>query len=171
MANPGAKSVIELDPRSSAFGKIRVGNTRFDISAGLGSFITLASRMVPTSHNGDWAFWSINGKGKYVKLTDINYEGGLDVVSFKNPGFMAQTGIDYLVQFLMNKASPGAGLGISIYEGKTFGADKVTLPSLMGQATVPIPIETWLDLLQDPKAAPVVWAMLAETLGIGTSTY
>lgn len=50
---------VELDPRSSDFGKIKVGNTRFDVSGGMASIITLAARIIhpkPGSQSGTDTF-------------------------------------------------------------------------------------------------------------------
>ena len=46
IANALKPGSVETDPRSSDFGKIKIGNTRFDVTGGMGSIITLASRLV-----------------------------------------------------------------------------------------------------------------------------
>ena len=165
--NPGS---VNFDPRSSDFGKIKVGKTRFDISAGLGSFITLGARLVPTKHNGDWGTWAINGKGKYHKLVDLKAGEGYDVFEVSPMSVVGKTGLSYLGDFLLNKTAPVMSPFVSLQRGSMFGTDKVTAPMLAKEMVTPIPIQTFFDL-EDPEAADRFWAMVLEIHGIGTSTY
>lgn len=164
--HPGS---VNFDPRTSDFGKIKIGNTRFDISAGLGSFITLAARMVPTKHNGDWGWWALNSKGQYRKISDIKSGKGLDIFQIEGESF-GRTTLSYLGDFLVNKASPFMSPFVMIGRGSTFEGDPVTAPGLVSRLALPIPIQTYFDLQQE-GAADTLWAMLMEINGIGTSTY
>ena len=62
---------VEQDPRSKKFGKVWVGPSHevgIDVTAGMGSLITIASRLIPTEHNGKWAMWYETSKGKYINI-------------------------------------------------------------------------------------------------------
>ena len=146
---------VNWDSRSSDFGKIKVGNTRFDVSGGLGSLIVLASRIAPSKHNGKWSQWRVNSKGKYTDLR----KGGYGDDAF-----------DVLLDWGTNKASPGAGVLISLMKGKDFSYNPITYQSIIEQATVPITISTMMDM-KDEDGAMILIGTLADALGINTSTY
>lgn len=165
--NPGS---VTWDPRSTDFGKVKIGNTRFDLSAGLGAFITLAFRMVPTYHNGDWGLWAIDSKGRYRKQLDID-SAGISLFEITKPSFIARTPLNYLGDFLLNKTAPVMSPLVTIYRGRSFGGERVTAPNLAIRALTPIPVQTWYELWKDPESADMIWAMLAEISGIGTNTY
>lgn len=146
---------VNWDSRSSDFGKIKVGNTRFDITGGLGSLVVLASRIAPSKHNGKWSQWRVNSKGKYTDLR----KGGYGDDAF-----------DVFLDWGTNKASPGAGVLISLMKGKDFSYDPITYQSLIEQATAPITISTLMDM-KDEDASMILIGTLADALGINTSTY
>ncbi len=146
---------VNWNSRSSDFGKIKVGNTRFDVSGGLGSLIVLASRIAPSKHNGKWSQWRVNSKGKYTDLR----KGGYGDDAF-----------DVLLDWGTNKASPGAGVLISLMKGKDFSYNPITYQSLVEQATVPITISTMMDM-KNEDAAMILIGTLADALGVNTSTY
>lgn len=143
----GAK--VEKDPRSSDFGKIKIGKTRFDISGGLSSLVVLASRLVPTTHNGKRGQWYKDSKGKYREV---------------------RMGSGMVGQFLKNKSSPLLGLAWLLVDQQDFDGNPITPKMVANQIAQPLVINTYTDL-QKPGAAPALAAMLAEVLGIGTSTY
>jgi hypothetical protein len=126
---------VELDPRSSDFGKIRVGNTRFDISGGMSSLVVLASRLVP-------ALW---GKGMTKsttthKLTPIN-----------SGKFGAQTGTDVLYNFAENKLSPVASIVKDLLKGTDFNGNKITVLGEANNLLTPLPISNAYSTFKDPK--------------------
>src|SRR3990167_5747568 len=57
---------VDTDTRGADAGKIRIGDTRFDISGGMASIIALASRITPTMHDGEWGFWKKSSTPKKV---------------------------------------------------------------------------------------------------------
>lgn len=148
----------ELDPRSSDFGKIKIGATRFDITGGMGSLAVLASRLVPTQHNGKWSFWSkSSSSGKYKDLL-----GGK---------FGQQNVLDVLESFVEGKASPAAGVLRDVWKGEDFSGERVTPQSALLKLTTPISIQTFMDLKANPDAPNITAAMILEGLGISATTY
>lgn len=160
---------VELDPRSSDFGKAKFGNTRFDISNGLGAFVTLGARLLPTSHNGDWGWWTKSG-GKYRKVADLAVRDDKADFQIESESIL-NTSFDYLVNFFANKASPGLSLGITTLRGQTFDGDPVTGSYLAQRALYPIPVQTYIEAMDDPMAADMWAVILTETLGVGVNTY
>jgi hypothetical protein len=149
---------VDADPRSANFGKIRIGDTRFDITGGMGSLVTLASRLVPTMHNGKWSFWNKSSTtGKYTDL--------------RSGKFGQSTALDVVENFWEGKLSPAAGLLRDVWKGESFGGEKITPESVAQNLLLPIGIQTAQDALNDPKSAPLLATVILDGLGIGASTY
>lgn len=95
---------VGLDPRSSDFGTIMVGNTRFDIWGGFKQYVTLAARLMSSS--------------------TVSPETGKTTVL--EPGFGKRTHGDVVLRFLRTKASPLAGMVTDVLVGETFDRKPVT---------------------------------------------
>lgn len=149
---------VDFDPRSSNFGKIKIGNTRFDVTGGMSSLLTLAARTVPTPHNGKWS--------NYYKSSSNN-----QITDLRNPGATGQNGWDVLVNFATGKASPAASTLINILSGETFVGDKPTVASEAKNLFLPLPIANYEELKKDPNSANDVLGVIADALGVGTNTY
>lgn len=145
--NPGS---VELDPRSADFGKIKVGDTRFDASGGLAPIVTLASRLLTHSSKS-----SVTG----------------NVTQLDSGKFGSQTGLDVAENFIMNKASPAAGVLIDILKGKDRSGKKPTLGGELNNLMTPLPVSNFIELKSDPNSANILTAMIADELGISTNTY
>lgn len=149
-ANALQPGSAELDPRSADFGKIRIGDTRFDISGGMLSLATLAARLVTLSTKS-----STTGR-----VTPLN-----------SGKFGAKTGLDVAVDFTMNKASPLAGVLIDVLKGRDHEGKK---PTILGEAKnllVPLPVTNVQELMSNPKAANPLLAEMADAIGFVTNTY
>lgn len=140
----------ETDPRSADFGKIKVGNTRFDVSGGASSLVTLASRLLSQSSKS-----STTGK----------------IVPLNSGKFGAQTGTDVVYNFFENKLSPAAGVIRDLIRDKTFQGDKPNLANETNNLITPLPIQNFFQTKNDPKAANMLLIMIADGLGIGANTY
>lgn len=152
--NPNATS---LDPRqSSKFGKIKVGDTTIDFTGGMGSLVSLASRMVPTMHNGKWSFWTVNSKGVYTDLLAGKYG--------------QQDAFDVLMDFAAGKLSPMAGVLRDIWKGQRFDGESPTVLNEASGVLTPLPLQTYQDLKKNPNAAPLLLGMMADALGFSTYT-
>jgi len=145
--NPDA---VETDPRSSDFGKIKVGNTRFDMSGGMASVLTLVSRVLTSQSKS-----STTGK-----VTDLN-----------SGDFGSQTVKDVVYNFFENKLSPAAAVVRDLMKGENFDGEKPTITGIAKDLFLPLPVTNFKELKEDPNAAPVLLAMMADALGIGTNTY
>lgn len=141
---------VEWDSRSADFGKIKVGNTRFEVTGGLGSLVVLASRLIKNSTKS-----STTGK-----VSDLN-----------TGDFGSQTKKDVIYNFFENKLSPTFSVAKEILENKTFEGDKPTITGELKNLFVPLSFSTFEELKKDPNSANIVAAMIAEGLGIGTNTY
>jgi len=94
---------IEKDPRSSDFGKLKLGTFRYDSWGGYIPLITLYARLLTEETK--------NSDGKVIQL-------GEDRNGIQNRG-------DALVRFIVNKESPGFQM-VHQYLASKIGEDKVT---------------------------------------------
>ena len=142
---------VELDPRSADFGKIKVGNTRFDVTGGMGSVAVLAARLIMNSSKSSTSgrVTELNS-GKFGSLTKWNVIG----------------------KFAGNKLSPAAALIDHIWgSGTDFEGNKPTVMGEIKGLTLPIGFQSMAKDWKDPKAANFLLIMIANGLGIGTNTY
>lgn len=146
-ANALKPGSVDFDPRSTKFGKIKAGDTTFDVTGGMGSIVTLVSRIVTGS--------SKNSTGKVSKL---------------NSGFGSQNGMDVFWQFWEGKLSPTAGLARDLINQSDFMGNKLTVSGELLNTFLPMPIATGIELYQNPNAAPFLLSMIADGLGISTNT-
>ena len=145
---------VETDPTSSDFGKIKIGNTRFDISGGSMSMFVLALRLA----KGEFKASS----GRTVELDSGGY-GGMD-------------SMDLVWNFMENKFSPAANAAkqtlMVMHGGQDWRTGKeMTWATVAEGLVVPLPVESAIELMQDPDSAPVLAAMLAEIHGISAQNY
>lgn len=152
-----------LDPRSSDFGKIIIGRTRLDLTAGTASLITLASRL--------WTQESTTAQGKTrpIKTADV------------------------LFNFLAGKSSPGLQLATNIQHALRTGGEfvdyrgkplkwKTEADWRENLADLLLPISLTSGWLETFKGIPTIreqdsgyWGMVigivADFVGVGANTY
>lgn len=151
--------VVEWNPLSTDFGKIRIGDTSFDITRGLGSYVILAARL-------------LSGYRKSARADKITkYESGFGTSSRK----------DAIYNFLENKASPAGALIKTILEGEDFHRNTVNWETfttdwrvgarLVKDATLPFGIDHMMEMLDNPKSAPLLLGIIASGVGFNANTY
>jgi hypothetical protein len=147
----GDDDAVERDPRSTNFGKLKIGNTRFDITGGLASYITLISRIL-----------TMKVKNKYGIMEDY---------SWYNPehnSFIGTTGIGLVTQFIIQKTNPLTQVFVERFlTGKTFAGDK---PTWEGSLPIPI-IGANIYKLKDEFTPSSVGGVVADFFGISANTY
>jgi hypothetical protein len=149
---------VDKDPRSTDFGKIKIGDTRFDVSGGMAGIATLAMRILPTENDGKWSEWSKSSTtGKMTDLRAAKWGQG--------------TGKDVIFNFFENKASPAVSVVKEILEGKDFQGKPITATGELSNLLMPLPVSTYQELANNPNSANIVISMIAETLGVSTNTY
>lgn len=145
--NPGS---VEWDPRSSDFGKVKVGDTRFDATGGLGSLITFLAR-------------ETTGKSKSSSTGRLT--------SYTSGDFGAPTRLDALVSYFTNKVSPAARIGVDKLKGKDFDGNPFNLATSLKKSVIPIGVQNWEELKNNPRAANTVLGVILDGLGISANTY
>lgn len=150
--NPGS---VEWDSRSPNFGKIKIDNHRYDITGGMAGMATLASRITPTYHNGEWGFWTKSGtSGNYTKMSQGNYG--------------EQTALDTFEAFFEGKLAPTAGALRDVWKGQKYSGDKPDFINTISGLTVPISAQTLESELKKGND-DVLFAMIAEGLGFSST--
>lgn len=144
---------ITLDPRSSDFGKGKIGKFRFDLTGGYPQYIVPAAKILSGQ--------SVSAKtGKMTELNSRPY---------------GQTMFDVGEQFLINKEAPIASILTSYLRGIEPTGKPVNFSSpspfenTAMRSSFPIMIQDFHDLMQeDPKLLPF---MIPGALGASTAVY
>ena len=95
---------IEIDPRSSDFGKLKVGNTRIDLTFGQGQYIRALTQIV-------------TGVTKSTTTGEIK--------KLSTGEFGARTRLDVASDFLKGKAAPNVSLLLDFLEGQDWSGNKL----------------------------------------------
>ena len=149
---------VDSDPRSTNFGKIKIFGHWTDITGGMSSLVTLASRtIVPTVHDGKLSLWSKSSNGKYTDLLE--------------KGYGKRNALDVIYNFLEGKASPAARIIVDRMKGEMFGGEPVTAEAQAKGATIPLVAQSFDKLKKDPNSTNVLGSMILEALGLSTNTY
>lgn len=150
-----------LDPRSSDFGKVIIGRTRFDLTAGTASLITLGARL--------WTQETTTAQGRTKPMKTA----------------------DTLFYFLSGKSSPGIQLAANIqhairtggefvdYRGKPLKWDTATdWRENLADWLLPISLTGgWVEAISTPEQErdTAYWGItigiVADFIGVGTNTY
>jgi len=153
---------IEKDPRSSDFGKIRIGALRVDITGGMGSYVTFGSRMAVGAINGFLSEESDIPTGKSAKTGEFFFYGE----QYNDEAFWG-----LLLDFAEGKSAPLVNFGKEIGTGKDFKGDPVTPVEATGNMFVPIPAESGAEMWRNPFEGNVYLGIGAEELGLSTSMF
>ncbi len=142
---------VELDPRSSDFGKIKVGNTTFDVTGGLSSLVTLMAR----------EFSGSTKSASTGKVTELN-----------SGKYNSPTRVSVLFDFAQNKLSPAAAALNNLYgKGVTFLGEKATYQGELLGLFTPLPAKNAMTSLKTPGAANNILSIVLDALGISSNSY
>lgn len=138
----------DKDPRSSDFGKIKVRNTRFDMSGGASSLLTLVARLATGDSKS-----STTGK---VRAIDP---------------------VEAIAQFFENKLSPASTSALALNRGKDRNDKPVNLTSTEGVLNLldnlfnPIGIKNLREANEVYDHANIIAIAIADFLGISANSY
>ena len=150
VAGAAAPGSVEWDPRSADFGKIKIGNTRFDVTGGMGSLTTLVARQMANSTKS-----STTGVVKELGTGEYG----------------AATRLSLFYNFFENKLAPLPSAVKNLLKQRDFEGKRPTVISTARDLVVPIIVTNYQELKDDPDSADTLLAMIAEGLGVSTSTY
>jgi hypothetical protein len=146
---------VGLDPRSSDFGRIRVGNTRIDIWGGLQPYVVAAYRIK-------------NGEKVSSTSGEVSKVGGGPFGQYDNflGRFTAVVG-----DLLQQKFAPVPAYGNSWRKEQTFEGEKFNPAIEAGKLFVPIGFESTYDTAREHGPGPAAAGFGLNAFGIGVNTY
>lgn len=139
---------VEKDPTSADFGKIKIGNTRFDVSGGASSLLTLVARLSTGESKSSTT-------GKVRKIDPV----------------------EAISSFFENKLAPAYTAGLALNRGEDREGRPVNLTSVEGVLNLldnlltPIGIKNLRESEDVYDRANLMAIAIADFFGIGTSTY
>lgn len=139
---------VENDIRSADFGKIKIGDTRIDVTGGNGTYLVLLARLISNKTKS-----SISG-----------------IVQELGEGYGTDTRGDIGIRFFRNKLSPT----VSYFTDWAWGKSSIGKPFKAGKSALdrvtPMAVGDAIELgMENPKIAPYVG--LANIFGFGSMTY
>lgn len=146
-----AGAEVEWDPRSSDFGKLRFGDTRVDLMAGLQQQTVLLSRL---------------GTGETKRLS-----GKVVPIRGKDVPFGAPTSANVAGRFLRTKLAPIPGSALDVTTGSDVVGQPVTLSSELMEMSVPLTYKDIYKVMIDQGVPAGTALALLAVFGAGVQTY
>lgn len=162
----GAK--IETDPRSTDFGKIRIGNTRIDPLGGLIQITNFLTRVVTgetkTEKEGVKPL-----RDSFRPLPEVDKLLGTNMAAQGKPG---KKGVgDTIATFLRTKLNPVAGAAVDIATGKDIVGRPTTVGGTLKKMTVPISFQDISETMQEQGVPKGTALWILSLFGAGLQTY
>lgn len=139
---------VGIDPRSADFGKIKVGNTRYDIWGGFQQYIRIGSQLIT---------------GKHISSTT-------GVETTVGEGYKPLTRMDILQRAVETKEAPVFSFATSLLKGKTLLGKEIDLKSEIAQRFIPMVIQDMADLYEERGLSGIAMGSPA-IFGFGVQTY
>lgn len=144
-----AGAEVEKDPRSSDFGKIKIGNTRWDIWGGFQQYIRLFSQEITGETK------SPTGKIRELRGDKFPYKSRLD----------------QLGSFFRGKLAPVPGTAVDLLAGRTVVGDEFDAQTKAYELFVPMIAQDIKDAWKDQGFASLFTVGVPSAFGVGTTTY
>lgn len=142
-----AGAEVGAEPRSSDFGKIKIGPTRIDVWGGFQPLVRSAAQIIT---------------GKYISSTT-----GKEMTL--GEGYKPMTRADIVQRFFEGKLAPIPSFIVTLMKGQDISGEKVSVPKEIMQRFIPMVLQDLYDLAQEsPGLLPIG---LATFFGVGMQTY
>lgn len=139
---------VETDPRSTDFGKIKIGNTRYDIWGGFQSLVRTIAQLA--------AGQTKRASGEIVDL---------------KPGFGKSTRADVIGKFLRGKESPTVSAAHNLLAGTNLVGEPVTPQGEALRLAIPLYTQDIASLYQSEGIKGVAQGTIPALVGIGVQSY
>ena len=141
--------VVEYDPRSSDFGKVRIGSTRYDFGAGYNQVIVFFSRFITNERKSTTS-------GNITKL---------------NEGIFGKGRSGLTVDFFRTKASPSLGALWNLGDGEDMLGRPVTVGGEALKQVTPFWIMDVAELIKADREAEIAANVIPALFGVGVQDY
>lgn len=149
----GDETEIEWDPRSSDFGKVKVGETRFDIGGGFNQYITLGARTL------SWLAGIEAVKTSTGDMKELGPEQGKTSYG------------ETVARFFRSKLSPNASFVVDAAFEENVVGEPFTVGGSALSRLVPLHMQAVWEAHQNESAGVAAAVGLAGLFGVGTNTY
>lgn len=141
---------VETDPRSSDFGKIKIGNTRYDIWGGFLSYVRVAAQL-------------LTSQSKSTQSGEINNLDG--------KGVFGRDRSDVLATFARGKLSPIPATAVNLIKGRDAVGNPVTLSSIAQNNLLPLIYSDVQEAVKEDGYKALFTVGVPSAFGIGVNTY
>jgi len=142
---------VETDPRSSDFGKIKIGNTRWDIWGGFQQWVRVFSQFV-------------TGKRKNTATGEI--------ISLTKDEYPFTTRKEIVLRFIEGKLAPVPALVNELISGaKTFEGEDITFETVAREKFIPMYIQDITEAYMDGGLGRATGAGITAFFGVGVQTW
>lgn len=145
-----AGAEVEKDPRSSDFGKIKVGDTRWDIWGGFQQYTRIFAQLLDgkTKSSTSGKFYKLDGKS-----------------------FPYKTRLDQLASFFRGKLAPVPGMGVDLLAGKNVVGEEIEPVKKAYELFVPMIFQDIQSAWGEQGFKSLLTVGVPTALGIGVTTY
>lgn len=153
LALSGGKNdpVVSMDPRSSDFGKVRLGNTRVDPLAGISQVVVFGARTATGEKT------NAKGHTNPIRGEHIPYGGS--------------TWTDVAASFARSKLHPVPGAVVNLFNGTDLSGNEADLLNQSANLVAPITYTDIYQALEEQNLPEGVAVSLLAILGEGLQTY
>jgi hypothetical protein len=151
---------VEIDPRSSDFMKIKVGDTRFDLGGGYFQYLTLGARSYLWMQN------AVFGTSVPEIKTTTGKERDLD-----GRGMFGRTYGDELWRFFRSKLSPNISYAVDAFEGESVIGEPFDIAGSAADRILPMTVSSLIDNTEVYGMEKGVRYSAPNLFGISTSTF
>lgn len=149
---------VSTDPTSSDFGKIRIGNARWDIWGGFQQYVRVASQILLQETTS-----ATSGK-KY----DV---GGFGFKGMQKSSYGGKNQLELAWQFIQGKFAPTTALVADLMRGQTLVGEDVEFGGEMWNKFIPLYIQDMYDAYEDMGWGGVSGVGAPAFFGVGTQTF
>lgn len=144
------KASVELDPRSSDFGKLKIGKTRWDIWAGFQQYIRIVSEIA-------------SGEYKAVNSGNLNDLSG--------EGKFGKTPAGELIRFVRGKLAPIPSFLADWGTRRTALGEKFELKEAIKNRLLPLTLKDTYEVFREEGVKSLFTQGVPATFGVGVQTY
>jgi len=142
---------VEIDPRSSDYGKIRIGKRRWDIWGGHQQWVRVFAQI-------------ITGQRKNTTTGEI--------VSLTKDKYPFSTRLTVALQFVTGKLAPVPSLVAELMDGaKTFEGEDMSLTRTAAENLIPLYIQDIADAYREEGLGAAISVGVPAFVGVGVQTY